>query len=341
MRSPSPRPSSPPLILSLMALVLTDWEMIKVRLQSTRKMARKHTSSQGRHPTRSRMDVTWEIQGDRSPIQCLDTHRKASRLRNKYRRWGEPHNFKPRYRAQLSSNRHSQGEGHKSRARGENIGWPKGHNRNNQSRGITQGDRKRTKLVLNCLGKISGRIEAVSESSIRAQQNLQGHRPGSSSGSTGAIYTKILKHSKSARGIASMEQRRGQDDREEEMVDDNFLTTQHLAMRLDAHSTTLNFTLETLSQHRALINQLQDEVDFLRRQGERHEESHGNRAQDIAGQSRSEEGESRDVSILPDLNVALDMPPEEAPAQAPEEKSSKSRQQSQIFVTMARPIHSL
>jgi hypothetical protein len=53
------------------------------------------------------------------------------------------------------------------------------------------------------------------------------------------------------------------------MVGDKFLTTQHLAMRLDSHSATLNFTLETLSNHRALIRQLQDEVDFLRSQGER------------------------------------------------------------------------
>jgi hypothetical protein len=53
------------------------------------------------------------------------------------------------------------------------------------------------------------------------------------------------------------------------MVDNNFITTQHLAMRLDSHSTTLRFMMENLSQHRALISQLQDEVDFLRRQGER------------------------------------------------------------------------
>jgi hypothetical protein len=33
-----------------------------------------------------------------------------------------------------------------------------------------------------------------------------------------------------------MDQRRIQEDREEEEVGDNFLTTQHLAMRLDAHS---------------------------------------------------------------------------------------------------------
>jgi hypothetical protein len=133
-------------------------------------------------------------------------------------------------------------------------------------------------------------------------------------------YTKNLKKFTSVSGIARMEQRPGQDDREEEMVDDNFITTQHLAMRLDSHNTTLSFTMETLSQHRALISQLQDEVDFLRRQGERLEELHGTRTQDVAGQSQSEECGSRDVPVLPDLNVALDMPPEEAPAQAPEEK---------------------
>jgi hypothetical protein len=55
-----------------------------------------------------------------------------------------------------------------------------------------------------------------------------------------------------------MDQRPGQENQEEEMVDDNFITTQHLALRLDSHGTTLSFTMETLSQHRALINQLQD-----------------------------------------------------------------------------------
>jgi len=68
------------------------------------------------------------------------------------------------------------------------------------------------------------------------------------------------------------------------MVGDNFLTTQHLAMFLDSHSTTLNFTLETLSQHRALINQLQDEVEFLRSKGERLEKEQGTRAQEVVGQ---------------------------------------------------------
>jgi hypothetical protein len=45
--------------------------------------------------------------------------------------------------------------------------------------------------------------------------------------------------------------------------------------------------METLSQHRALINQLQDEVDFLRRQGERLEELHGTRAHDSADKAKA------------------------------------------------------
>jgi hypothetical protein len=109
-----------------------------------------------------------------------------------------------------------------------------------------------------------------------------------------------------------MDQRPRQENWEEEMVDDNFITTQHLASRLDSHSTTLSFTMETMSQHRALINQLQVEVDFLRRQGERLEELHWTRAQDYTDQSQSEEWGSRVIPILPDLNIALDMTPKEA-----------------------------
>ena len=101
-------------------------------------------------------------------------------------------------------------------------------------------------------------------------------------------------------------------------MDANFITTQHLAMRLDSHNTTLSFMMETMSQHRALINRLQDEVDFLRRQGERLEELHGTRAQDSTDQSQSEECRSRVVSVLTYMNVTLDMPPEEA--QSPEDK---------------------
>jgi hypothetical protein len=80
-------------------------------------------------------------------------------------------------------------------------------------------------------------------------------------------------------------------------------------MRLDSHSTTLNFTLETLSNHRALISQLQDEVDFLRSQGENLEKEKGNRVQEVEGQSSSfegDEGENRAALTLPDLNIPLE-----------------------------------
>jgi hypothetical protein len=77
--------------------------------------------------------------------------------------------------------------------------------------------------------------------------------------------------------MVRMYHRRTQEEREEEMVGDNFLTTQYLEMCLDSHNTTLKFTLETLSNHHALISQLQDEVDFLISQGEKLEKEKGNR----------------------------------------------------------------
>jgi hypothetical protein len=51
-------------------------------------------------------------------------------------------------------------------------------------------------------------------------------------------------------------------------VDDNFTTTQRLSLIIESHNSTLSFTLDMLAQHQTLIGQLQDEVDFLRRQGE-------------------------------------------------------------------------
>jgi hypothetical protein len=54
---------------------------------------------------------------------------------------------------------------------------------------------------------------------------------------------------------------------DEELVEDNFTFSHRLSLKVDSHSSTLSFALETLAQHRALIGQLQDEVDFLRRQG--------------------------------------------------------------------------
>jgi len=82
-------------------------------------------------------------------------------------------------------------------------------------------------------------------------------------------------------------------------------------MHLDSHSATLNFTLETLSNHRAMISQLQDELDFLRSQGESLEKDKGIRAQEVEGQRSSKEGENRASPTLPDLNVALELPTEE------------------------------
>jgi hypothetical protein len=98
---------------------------------------------------------------------------------------------------------------------------------------------------------------------------------------------------------------------EEELVDDNFTTTQQLSLCLDSHSSTLSFTLDTLAQHRTLISQLQDEVEFLRRQGENIETKLEARPPNSPAQSQNEETRSRPEPTLPYLNVALEPPPEE------------------------------
>jgi hypothetical protein len=46
-------------------------------------------------------------------------------------------------------------------------------------------------------------------------------------------------------------------------VEDNFTSTQSLSIKVNSHGLTISFTLDTLAQHRMLIGQLQDEVDFL------------------------------------------------------------------------------
>jgi hypothetical protein len=114
-----------------------------------------------------------------------------------------------------------------------------------------------------------------------------------------------------------MAQRPARERLEDELVEDNFSTTQQLALCLDSHSSTLTFTLDTLAQHRTLINQLQDEVEFLRRQGERMEAMLEARTSNSSAQSQNKETGSRADPILPDLNVALEPPPEED--RAPEE----------------------
>jgi len=97
----------------------------------------------------------------------------------------------------------------------------------------------------------------------------------------------------------------------DELVEDNFSTTQHLTLHLDSHSSTLTFTLDTLAQHHTLINQLQDEVEFLRRQGERMEAKLEARPSNSAEQRKNEEIGNRLDPTLLDLNVALDPLPEE------------------------------
>jgi hypothetical protein len=103
------------------------------------------------------------------------------------------------------------------------------------------------------------------------------------------------------------------------MVEDNLFTTQQLAPRLDSHSSTLSFMMETLSHHQSLINQLQYEVDFLRRQGEIFEELHATRAHDSAEKIQSEECGRRVNPVVPELNISLEIPPKEE--QGPKDKS--------------------
>jgi hypothetical protein len=106
-----------------------------------------------------------------------------------------------------------------------------------------------------------------------------------------------------------MDHRRTQEEQEEEMVGGNFLTTQHLAMCLDSHRATLNFTLETLSNHHALINQIHDEVEVLRSQGERLKKEKGNIIQEAEGQRSNIEGDECEniaVLTLTDLNIPLE-----------------------------------
>ena len=52
---------------------------------------------------------------------------------------------------------------------------------------------------------------------------------------------------------------------DEKLVEDNFTFTHQLSLKVDSHSSNLSFSLETLAEHKALIGQLQDKVDFLRR----------------------------------------------------------------------------
>jgi hypothetical protein len=104
---------------------------------------------------------------------------------------------------------------------------------------------------------------------------------------------------------------------DEELVEDNFTSTHRLSLRVDSHSSTLSFTLETLAQHRTLIGKLQDEVDFLRRQGEMMQTKLDAREapSETSVQSQNEAVNNRPGTsakmLLPDLNVALVPPVDE------------------------------
>jgi hypothetical protein len=111
--------------------------------------------------------------------------------------------------------------------------------------------------------------------------------------------------------VANMAQCPARERLEDELVEDNFSTTQQLELHLDSHSSTLTFTLDTLAQHCILINQLQYEFDFLKRQGEHMEVILEARPSKSSAQSQNEEIGSRAGPIRLDLNVALKPPPEE------------------------------
>jgi hypothetical protein len=53
-----------------------------------------------------------------------------------------------------------------------------------------------------------------------------------------------------------------------ESMEDKFPSTQCLSIKVDSHSSNISFFLDTLAQHIMLSNQLHNEVDFLRMQGE-------------------------------------------------------------------------
>jgi hypothetical protein len=121
---------------------------------------------------------------------------------------------------------------------------------------------------------------------------------------------------------------------EDELVDDRFSTTQQLALCLNSHSSTLTFTLDTLAQHRTLINQLQDEFELLRLQGERMEAILEARPPNSSMQSQNKEIGNRADPILHVLNVPLEPPPYETVLQRKTEPKHINKAL-QFFVKMA------
>jgi hypothetical protein len=98
---------------------------------------------------------------------------------------------------------------------------------------------------------------------------------------------------------------------DDELMEDNFTFTHRLSLKVDSHSSTLSFALETMAQHRALIGQLQDEVDFLRRQGEslqiQLEARASSSESSVQNQEKEEHNRPEDnvKMMLPNLNVVV------------------------------------
>jgi hypothetical protein len=99
-----------------------------------------------------------------------------------------------------------------------------------------------------------------------------------------------------------------------------------LTLRVNSLSSTTTFTLDTLSQHRVLIGQLQDEVDFLRHQLVSLQEQTTQRNED-PGNSNSvagpTEGEAVEVGILPDLNAPVEVEEEQEQSENAPESTKK------------------
>jgi hypothetical protein len=69
--------------------------------------------------------------------------------------------------------------------------------------------------------------------------------------------------------VIIMEAERNDQTQDEKVMESNFMEIQRLVIKVNALSSTTSFALETMAQHRVLVGQLQDEIDFLRQLGKR------------------------------------------------------------------------
>ena len=100
-----------------------------------------------------------------------------------------------------------------------------------------------------------------------------------------------------------------------------------LTLRVNSLSSTTTFTFDTLSQHRSLVNQLQDEVYFLHHKlvslqeqtTQKNEEPHNSNSV-----AESTEGKEEKVGILPYLNVLVGVEEEHEQSYKSLETTTKS-----------------